>query len=128
MAKKSEKPKSPATLITRIVVFGALGVLLVLAGLDYRAKKSAQATADAFRKAIDENTEGEILKSQLKPLIQGSPTVSAADPSATGSKVVGVTGEAYTWKGILRNYTVYVGYGTGDDPSVENINGPDSGD
>jgi hypothetical protein len=128
MAKPVKTAKSPAVLITRIVVFGALAVLLVLAGLDYRAKNSAQATADAFRKAIDDNPEVEILKSQLTPLIQGSPAVSAADPSASGSKVVGVTGEAFTWKGILRNYTVYVGYGTGDDPSVENINGPVSGD
>lgn len=128
MAKKSEKSRSPATLITRIVVFGALALLLVLALLDFNAKKSAQGTADAFRNAIDGNPEGEILKSQLQPLIQGSPAVSAADPQAVGSKVVGVTGEAFTWKGILRNYTVYVGYGTGDDPSVENINGPLSGE
>jgi hypothetical protein len=61
MAKKSEKPKSPATLITRILVFGALALLLVLAVLGFNAKKSAQGTADAFRNAIDANPEGEVL-------------------------------------------------------------------
>jgi hypothetical protein len=127
MAKKGKKTSSPAVLVTRIVVFGVLALLLVFAGLDYRAKKSAQATADAFRKAIQDGGDEYVRKSLLKTLIQGSPVVSSVDPKSTTDMQLSVAVEAYVWKGILRNYAVRVGYGPGDDPPVENIDGPTSG-
>jgi hypothetical protein len=116
---KTARAKSSSALIVRLVVFGTLAVLLVLAFLDYRAKQAFTKTTEAFRDAIQQQVKGDVLKSQLKPLIQGSPTIASVDPKSTKELELAASGERYVWKGILRNYTLLLGYGPGDDPPVE---------
>lgn len=120
MPKANKPANSSSTMVVRLVVFGILGVLVVLAILDFRAKGQATATADAIQKRM----EGDVLKSEIQPLIQGSPAVSSIDPKAVPELKIATTAEQYLWKGILRNYTVLLGYGLGDDPPVEIVISP----
>jgi hypothetical protein len=102
--------------IIRSVVFGALGVVLVLAVLDYQAKTQAQDTSDAWDKLLNEaNAENasDVPLEKLKDGMKGSPEVTESQ----GQNV-------YTWKGPFRKYVVTVTY----DPqtpskSVDSIEG-----
>jgi hypothetical protein len=123
--KKSGKKSNPVVDWTiRGVVFGVLGVLLLLALLDYRAKQAAGSTAEGWRsalKSVDES--GDLLKSQLEKLpLHGSPTV--VNTQAAARSFNNVSSSTYTWKGTFRSYVVKVTYGMGNDPTVEDIKGP----
>ena len=120
---ETKKGKSSSTtLIVRILIFGGLGVLLVLAILDYRMKHSAQSTADAIQGAMKAKPVTDDLKmSEVPALILGSPVIESAPLSESadaGSR------QTMTWNGIFRTYRVNLVYTPGDDPIVETIDGP----
>ena len=124
--KKSAKKKSNPVVdwAIRGVVFGVLGVLLILALLDFRAKQAAAGTAEAWRAGLKSKGEhGDLYKSEFEKIpVQGSPgvvTVQAAVKTASA-----VSSNTYTWKGTFRSYVVKVTFGMGNDPSVEEIEGP----
>jgi hypothetical protein len=122
-AKKSKK-SSPAVLVTRIAIFGGLGILLALAFIDYRMKSDAEATSAAIRKAVQDKGETEdLLKSEVRDLIKGSPLVLPGDVKALKLPIV-QSAESYRWKGVFRTYVVTVGYSLGNDPAVEIVEGP----
>ena len=124
-AKKSaRKPQNPAReWIIRGVVFGTLGLLLVLALLDFRAKQAATNTSKAWRAALTAVGEHEELtKSKFEQIpIQGSPVVTTVN-SDRRQLVMSIN--TYVWNGVFRSYTVKVHFGMGNNPSVENIEGP----
>jgi hypothetical protein len=120
--EKKKGKSSSATLIVRILIFGGLAVLLVLALLDYRMKHSAQGTAAAIQSAMKAKPVTDDLKlSEVPALIVGSPVIESAPLSESpdaGSR------QTMTWKGIFRTYRVNLDYTGGDDPIVETIDGP----
>lgn len=123
-AKKS-KPGNPARdWIIRGVVFGVLGILLIVALLDFGAKQSASKTAEAWRAALRAKGEdNDLTQSELRNIrVSGSPSVTTVT-SPTRSTIANSV-ETYVWKGTFRSYTVKVSYGLGKDPTVEEIAGP----
>lgn len=125
--QSSPKPKKSGLTRERIVIFGALGVLVVLALIDYRAKTAARNTGNAWREALKGKAfNASLRQSELTPYIEGSPRTSRR-PLTAAEKAefrLATEVETYTWTGILRNYKVEVIFGLGEDPSVEGINGP----
>jgi len=124
--KSSRKPK-PGQLrdwIIRGVVFGILGVLLILALLDFRTKQAASNTAEAWRAALRAKGENADLdKSEFEKVpVQGNPVITST--KAETKTISAVSFNTYTWKGTFRTYVVKVTFGLGNDPPVEEINGP----
>ena len=103
--------------IIRIVIFGALGVVLVLALLDYQAKTQATETGEAWRNLLTESNEGgdsELPLDTLKDSMKGSPEVS----ETKGQNV-------YTWKGQFREYAITVSYDARfPEKPITSIEGP----
>ena len=123
-AKKS-KPGNPARdWIIRGVVFGVLGILLIVALLDFGAKQSAAKTAEAWRAALRAKGEdGDLTKSELEKIrVSGSPAVIKFTSPTRSTQANEV--HTFTWRGTFRSYTVKVSYGLGTDPTVEEIAGP----
>ncbi len=125
--KKSTKspPKNQLTgWIIRGVVFGVLGLLLILAVLDFQAKQAATGTAAAWRGAVQKQDEtSDLRKSEFDKIpLQGNPSTTSA--KAEANSYAAVTVNTYTWKGTFRSYVVKVYVGMGNDPSIEHIEGP----
>ena len=125
--KSTPKPK-PSTAVRdwtiRGVVFGVLGVLLVLALLEFQTKTAATGTAAAWRAAMKAKpVDAELTKSEFgQVVVQGRPTMVSgpAEANSYSAKTV----ETYTWSGVFRQYVVKVYIGLGTDPSIEAITGP----
>jgi len=124
--KKSSKPtKNPMMgWIIRGVVFGVLGLLLILALLDFQAKQAATGTATTWREAIEKKDEtSDLHKSEFEKIpVKGSPSMTSA--KAEANSYAAITVNTYTWKGTLRSYVVKVYIGMGSDPSIEHVEGP----
>ena len=122
---KKPKPGNPARdWIIRGVVFGVLGILLIMALLDFGAKQSASKTAEAWRAALRAKGEdGDLTQTELRNIrVSGSPVISKFT-SPTRSTLAN-TVDTYVWKGTFRSYTVKVSFGLGTDPTVKEIAGP----
>ena len=122
---KKPKPGNPARdWIIRGVVFGVLGILLIMALLDFGAKQSASKTAEAWRAALRAKGEdGDLTQTELRNIrVSGSPSVTTVT-SPTRSTLAN-TVDTYVWKGTFRSYTVKVSFGLGTDPTVKEIAGP----
>ena len=120
--KKSTKTKKtgPATLIIRIVVFGTLGVLLVLALIDNRAKNAAQTSYNNLTDAIDEAGEADLHEADLEKYITGKPTRTKTPLEGSPRAISVVT---LKWSGIFREFWIKVYLGLpADNPT---INGDD---
>lgn len=125
--KKSRKePAKNKTMdwVIRGAIFGVLGILLILALLDYSAKQNAQGTADAWRAALKSKGEfSDMFKSEFdKVAVKGSPTITTSQSAVRSVSANSVT--TYVWKGPFRTYAVKVSFGLGNDPSVESVDGP----
>lgn len=146
MSKIPEKPtgKKPATsaskkggnkqrdMIVRVAVYGVLVVVLILALIDYFAKKKATDTVTAWREAkksadavVEEKDLKEMKESELESLVVGNPsketiTVSGREQARTRSKEKVI----YDWGGIFRSYKATVYIGPGSHRPVEEIFGP----
>ena len=81
-------------LIGRIVLFGTLGVALLIAGLDFRQKQQATSTGRAVDAAMNSNHDAEVDLKNLDNLIQGNPK-----REEEGTTII------LTW-GIVRDYTL----------------------
>lgn len=126
-AKKSAKKPPQNALrdwIIRGVVFGILGILLVVALLDFQAKQAATKTSEAWRAALASVSEHQDLsKSKFEQIpIQGKPAVTT--DKAGPNPFAAISVNTYVWKGTLRTYTVKVYFGMGKDAPVEQIEGP----
>ncbi len=134
MAKKHKEAPSDAQVAikwaVRVFVLGTLVLLLVLALMDYFAKKDAQATADAWLDRQHEEVAGEGLKQrELAALIKGRPTLRDGAVSDLQDPRLSQAVQVYQWKGIFRTYKVYVGLlpigqPTIEDDIVETVEGP----
>jgi hypothetical protein len=123
--KSKAKPESQlVSWISRGVIFGTLGILLILAVMDFQAKQAATGTAEAWRNALRSKTENaDLTKSEFdKIAVRGRPTVSSE--KAGHNAFAAVTMDTYVWKGTFNTYTVKVYFGLGTDPPVDQIEGP----
>lgn len=121
---KSSSQGGSGKLIGRIIVYSVLAILIVVGLLDFRIKRQAEATGEAWREVQGGlKQDEEFLRSQLKQYIQGSPTTVDRDARIMdGNAVHHIT--TYRWSGLLRNYDIYVGFGLGNDPAAEAFRGP----
>ena len=110
--------------IIRGVVFGILGVLLILALLDFQTKQAATRTAEAWRAARRSVPEHADLRlSEFKKVaVRGRPAFVSGPAGA--NSFAAKTLDTYTWRGIFRTYTVKVYIGLGKDPAIEEVEGP----
>ncbi len=100
--------------VIRTVIFGALGVVLVLAVLDYQKKTEATETGVAWRDLLSAANEEDLPLAQLQDSIQGSPEVA----ESKGQNV-------YTWKGQFRSYVIKVNFDARfPAKTVDDIEGP----
>jgi len=102
-AKKSGKPAVVWTI--RIIVFGVLAALLVVAGLEYRVKKQMGATLAAIGDKL-ETPDSNLTLSQAEELIVGSPEIADAKVvrgANTKQKIL-------TWSGPLQQHKLAITY------------------
>jgi hypothetical protein len=113
-------------MVIRTVVWGTLGVLVVLTLLDMKSRVAAQRTRDAWQAAQKEKVDSnrDLHRSDLEPMIQGSPSLPPVEEEADRHQDICRKVLRYTWPGIVRDYTVSVYLGLGQDASVEFIEGP----
>ncbi len=120
MANADEtRMKEPVKLAVRIVVGLTLGVLVVLAMMDYRAKSNAGRTTSAWLDALKSATAGrsELFYSDLSSDVDGSPQITG---EASQGRVV------YTWNGVFRLYSTTIICEGENSPVVLRIRGPGS--
>ena len=101
----------------RITVLGVLGVLVVLAIMDYVARNNAEKTAAAWQSKYREyKKKNKTLKlSVLEELILGSPTESEGKANFITEKV-----KIYSWRLIFRkNLEIHVTVSKSTTPIVE---------
>jgi hypothetical protein len=116
VAKQKAGANKTRDLIIRVVVFGTLAVVLVLAYMDYRVKQQATQTGKAWRDLLTEanaNHAADLPVDKLKESMQGSPEVSEKDHQ-----------NVYTWKGSFRSYAIRVNYDRSLVKAVTDIEGP----
>lgn len=115
----SSRKLGPGALVLRVFLLVALGCLVIVAvkeiGPRWQAAGSHKAVSDRLAKEGETNP---LRKSQIKTLIQGSPEVESVDPKSLNSPLL-ATAERYTWQGLIRSYSLTIGYSLGDDPEVE---------
>jgi hypothetical protein len=127
-SKKSTKVAAPNAAvrdwIIRGIVFGVLGNFLVLALLNFRVRQQASSTAEAWRFALRAKGEdGDLTRSELRKIpINGSPEIASVKSEVRSMDANLV--DTYTWKGTLQTFKVKVSFGLGEDPAVEQIEGP----
>lgn len=120
MSEKKAKSKSgTGTLIVRLIVFGGLGVLLVLAFLDFQQRKNAERTLQNIEDKFESDEFGDIRRSHLKELIVGAPESSVAESRGEFSSI---QIETLTWQGPFRRSRVVLYLALPkDDPSVMRV-------
>jgi hypothetical protein len=127
-SEKSSKKGKPNTAvrdwIIRGVVFGVLIILLLMAIPEFQAGRAATGTADAWRAARSAKSElEELRKSEFDKIpVQGRPAMTS--DKAEANSYHAVTVNTYVWKGTFRTHTVKVYFGMGNDPAVEEVEGP----
>lgn len=87
--------------ITRLVLGLVFVVVVVLALMDFQAKRSAKQTADAWLERIE--SEEAFEDADLDALMVGDPAIEVQDLEKGYERVTD-----YTWKGTLRSYRVTV--------------------
>jgi hypothetical protein len=115
----SARSSSAGAWVVRGMLFAVLAVMVVVAIKEFGARRQASASHAAVAELIAKAGENNaVLKSQIKPLIQGTPKLESVDPKSIDSPLL-ATAERYTWPGLLRTYSLTIGYSLGDDPEVE---------
>ena len=117
--KPAAKPRSP---VERIIVWGVIGVLLVLVAVEFTFRSSHLGAYEACQKKIKATEEGDnSFKHKDVVAILGSKTPTKVEELqgkniANGAKRV----EIYTWPTLnpTSPRELYVYYGHGDDPDV----------
>ncbi|MEM1354378.1 MAG: hypothetical protein AAGC44_02360 [Planctomycetota bacterium] len=85
--------------IVRVVMGVVLLVVLSLAGLDFRAKRQASQTAEAWLERIDDPLSASVISETT----QGSPELTRQAGSVPGTELL-----EYKWKGTIRSYRIDV--------------------
>ena len=114
--KNSKQKTGPATLVIRVVVVGSLGVLLVLALIDNRAKNAAQTSYNNLTDALNQAGDDDLHEADLENYLLGKPTrtKTALEVSHRGISVV-----TLKWTGIFREYWIKVHLGLpADNPTI----------
>jgi hypothetical protein len=115
----AKKKLSTVDLVIRGFLFVVLAALVVVAIKEFGARGHATASHKAVADLMASAGEDKgVVKSQIKPLIQGTPTLESIDPKSLNSPLL-VSAERYTWPGLIRDYSLTIGYSLGDDPEVE---------
>lgn len=115
--KPAPKAGNPAVTWTiRIVVFGVLAALLIVAGLQFVAKKKFESSQNAVLDKWD-NSKGMVLK-DAEELMEGDPEVS----EGKGDGVFNM--KIYTWNGPITDYTLRIKYAKANGV-IQRISGKD---
>lgn len=119
--QRNNPPRSP---IERAFVWGLIGVLLVVAGIEARAYFAFQS---GYRRILDElgkvekQNDYRVTRAMVAQLLGGKePASSETIRVAVGQERL----DNYVWKGLLRNRTLYVHYGiqgTKEEPEVMEV-------
>lgn len=111
-----------ARLVTRIVIFGALGVLLVLAAIEYQQKNSALQSYNNLRDHQDSvfKEDGEVKWSDVESQLTGRYEIT--DEELDSSSFQYRSKKQIKWSGTFRSYSVFCYLGLGDDPVVMDFN------
>jgi hypothetical protein len=97
----AKKPgRSGAVWAVRVIVFGVLGALLIVAILEFRAKKQMGDTLAAIGDKL-EVPDSKVTLKEAEDLVVGDPEV------AEGKDVGGVKKKIYTWSGPLSRFRTY---------------------
>lgn len=116
-SKAPTKAGNPAVTWTiRIVVFGVLGALLIVAVLQFMAKRKFEASQTAILDKF-EATPGMVLK-DVEELLEGDYEISAGK----GDQVFNV--KIYTWSGPITDYTLRIKYAK-LSKTVQRVSGKD---
>ncbi|MEX0716583.1 MAG: hypothetical protein WD066_08350 [Planctomycetaceae bacterium] len=123
---KKKSGRSPGGLITRVVVWGAVIALAVVVLFDVRARRAAQATADAWSTLLDERDAKEeiLLPTELKDLAVGNPSVRPI-PEDSQVRYFGYDVEDYVWSSPFREHVVRIVSDKGSFVKVVKIEAPD---
>lgn len=113
--------RDPVRFALRIVLYGALLIMLVLAGMDFLTKQAAQKTGRVWADMLqDRDSRNEDLSiSALEANMSGEPRVSR-DVVGRGAHT-----RSYIWSGIFREYEIRVALDkeiNPGDPVVMEIN------
>jgi hypothetical protein len=125
-SKKKKQPESSgaAPWIVRGLIVVALAAVVMIGLKELRARQEAVASHAAVAGLLNAGGEESVVrKSQLKPLLQGNPRLETADGAALNSPTV-ATAEKYSWPGMIRTYSMTIGYSLGEDPEIEVVEGP----
>jgi hypothetical protein len=111
------KPRSP---VERALVWGFILIALGLVAIQANAYMSFRNTNVPLQKAVQQSDDSEhsTTESMVKELIKGSPAYETGPPEDAGELPSAVRMDTYTWKGLLRSYSIRVYYGVGDNPEV----------
>jgi len=105
--KKKEAAGNPALKWgIRIVVFGALGALLVLAGLQFYAKRQMESSMNAIADELRERETKPLSLKEAEDLMQGDWEASDTKTSGLGRKKI------YTWSGPFSEHRLAIYYQT----------------
>ncbi len=117
--KKSAAGPDATTWIVRVVLIVILAAIVIVGLKELGPRQEATASLAAVKGLLANAGEDKaVLKSQVKPLIKGSPKVETVDAKSLNSPLI-KTAEKFTWPGIIRSYSMTIGYGLGEDPEVE---------
>jgi hypothetical protein len=106
-AQPAVQAKKPRSKVELAIVWGGIGVMLVLVGLQGSAYLGYNRTLTPLQQAVKSSDESEshVTLSMVQGMIQGNPQF------APGTHVNGERRDVYTWKGLFRSYTIEVTYG-----------------
>ncbi len=129
--RSSGKSKQPTAspprhreLVVRVLVFGTLAILLLLAYLDFRAKRAYEQSLEVWRAELrtQQDQRLDLGLSRVRELAVGDPTEEQLEQSPTLIRY------RYTWSGIFRTYAATLTFDPAVDPTLAEISaGNDAG-
>ena len=121
-AASPQKTRSP---VERILVWGLIAGLVVLVGLQARARFAYTSTLKSLVSAVRESDRhpaaDPLTLANARKLITGSPAVS--NEKEERNKVV-----VYTWKGLLKSYSIRITITDDENPEVLSVVTPGAPD
>lgn len=112
-----QKKRSP---VERAVVWGFILVvvgLVIIQGNAYLNFRNTNVPLQAAVKKSDDSEQA-ATESMVKALVRGTPAYETGAPEDAMDLPSAKRMDTYTWKALLRDYSLRVYYGAGDNPEV----------
>lgn len=116
-AKSAASSSGRGALIVRILVFGTLVILLLLAFLDFRAKRAYEESLDVWRAELrtQQSQRLDVELSRVRELAVGDPTEEQISQTPTLIRY------RFSWPGIFRTYAATLTFDPAVDPTLAEI-------